>query len=125
LVVLTLFSGIAFFLGVVGVYGLLAYSVRQRTGEIGPRMALDSTRIVIIRPSRRGIWGDHGNRTQVARTTRTPKAALQPWSGWGISPIHRFGSSVSVPKKSEPQITRFVIKADIEGVDALRCKHLL
>jgi predicted permease len=46
---LTLFSTIALFLAVVGVYGLLAYSVRQRTGEIGLRMALGSTRSGIAR----------------------------------------------------------------------------
>jgi predicted permease len=46
---LTLFSTIALFLAVVGVYSLLAYSVRQRMGEIGLRMALGSTRTGIAR----------------------------------------------------------------------------
>ena len=46
---LTLFSGIATFLAVVGIYGLLAYSVGQRTAEIGIRMALGSSRIRVVR----------------------------------------------------------------------------
>jgi predicted permease len=46
---LTVFSGIAMFLAVVGVYGLLAYSVRQRTGEIGIRMALGSSKSGVVR----------------------------------------------------------------------------
>jgi predicted permease len=41
---LTAFAGMAMLLGMVGVYGLLAYSVKQRTAEIGLRIALGASR---------------------------------------------------------------------------------
>lgn len=46
---LTVFSAIAMLLAVIGVYGLLAFSVRRRTGEIGIRMALGSTRSGVVK----------------------------------------------------------------------------
>ena len=84
---LTIFAAIALLLAAVGIYGVMAYSVQQRTQEIGIRMALGATpekvrRMVVRRGMLLALTGVAIGVAGGLATTRVMRSLLfgvKPW----------------------------------------------
>ena len=90
--VLSMSGLVALFLAIVGIYGVVSYSVAQRTGEIGVRMALGAERhhiiyLVIHEGMRLAVLGCFMGLAlgyAAARTTSNRVVALPPLDAWTL-----------------------------------------
>jgi putative ABC transport system permease protein len=88
-VLLGVFAGVAGLLAAIGIYGVLAYAVTQRTQEIGIRMALGARRWQVLAPVLRSgllltVTGVTLGLAAASASTRLLQGML-----YGVTPLDR------------------------------------
>jgi ABC-type antimicrobial peptide transport system permease subunit len=105
LVMLAIAGGMALLLGIVGIYGVISYSVSQRTRELGIRIALGA--------------GNAGVRAMVVRQGVT-LAAIGIGVGLGVAvAVTRVMSSLLFGTKAIDPLTYVVAAAGLLGAAAI------
>jgi putative ABC transport system permease protein len=82
----SLFGGLGLVLAAVGLYGVMAYLVEQRTSEIGVRMALGADRGHVIRMVLRGAFSQIGIGLAVGIPAAVLAGKLMSRQLFGVSP---------------------------------------
>jgi putative ABC transport system permease protein len=82
----SLFGGLGLVLAAVGLYGVMAYLVEQRTSEIGVRMALGADRGHVIRMVLRGAFSQIGIGLMVGIPAAVLAGKLMSRQLFGVSP---------------------------------------
>ena len=107
MILLGLFGGLALLLALVGVYGVMAYDVSQRTPEIGIRMALGAERGSVLR--------------MIVRQGMGPAVVALAIGIAGAIALGRAAQSMLFGVQATDPATFAVVAASMLGVTALAC----
>jgi len=126
LTLLSVFAGSALLLGVIGIYGVMAYSVAQRTQEIGVRMALGATRQAVlmmimtqgIRLTAAGVAVGAVSAAGTSRVLTSLLYDIQPTDGGSFAVACAGVAATAIAACSLPAIAASLV----DPVVALRCE---
>ena len=115
-----IFAGIAVLLGLVGVYGVLAYLVGQRRQEIAIRVALGATTIGdrLARRQARvgpGIWRCHARPGRIVALSRVLEGTLFGVSA--LDPLTYVLASVAAPRGRGRRVVAAGMAGDARSSD--------
>ena len=86
----TLFGALGLVLAAVGLYGVMAYTVERRTGEIGVRMALGADRGRVVAMVLGGAFGQVGVGLALGLPTAIGAGKLMTTQLFGVAPWDPF-----------------------------------